>query len=49
MGFLGSNQWCRRGSREGGGKGSADMATEAGAAGDDGVVGDVACRGPVSR
>jgi len=49
VGFLGGNRWCRRGSREGGGEGGADVATEAGAAGDDGVIGDVACRGAASR
>ena len=49
VGFLRGDRWCRRGSREGGGEGSADMATEAGAVGDHGVVGDVACRGAASR
>ena len=49
VGFLGGDRWCRRGSREGGGKGGADVATKAGAAGDHGVVGDVARRGAASR
>ena len=49
VGFLGGDQRCQHGSREGGGEGGADVATEAGAAGDHGVVGDVACCGAASR
>ena len=49
VGFLGSDWWCRHGSREGGGEGGADVATEAGAAGNHGVVSDMARRGAVSR
>ena len=49
VGFLGSDRWCRRGSREGGGEGGADVATEAGAVADDGVIGDMASRGPANR
>ena len=47
VGFLGSDGWCR--SREGEGEGSADVATKVGAAGNDGVIGDVAHRGAMSR